>query len=142
VSSSTSEEDTRITRSGKFLRKWKLDEIPQLINVLLGNMSLVGPRPQVPWAVRLYTDQQKRLLDVRPGITDEASIRFRNEGEILRGYPDPDAAYLDLIAPEKIRLGLAYVDGHSFFVDLKIIAKTLAAIAGVYSSQEDGNVGP
>jgi lipopolysaccharide/colanic/teichoic acid biosynthesis glycosyltransferase len=129
--SSTTSEDARITRAGRFVRRWKLDEIPQLLNVLMGDMSLVGPRPQVPWAVALYTDQQKRLLSVRPGITDEASIQFRNEGEILRGHPDPDAAYLELIAPEKIRLGLEYVDRHSFLGDLKIVLKTLAAVAGM-----------
>lgn len=138
--SSTSDDDARITRPGKFIRRWKLDELPQLINVLVGDMSLVGPRPQVPWAVELYTEEQKRLLDVRPGITDEASIRFRNEGEILRGYPDPDAAYLELIAPEKVRLGLAYVDEHSFLGDLRIILKTIAAMLGLRVGQEGMDV--
>jgi len=126
--SSTAEDDPRITKIGRFLRKYKLDELPQFINVLLGNMSVVGPRPQVAWAVDLYTPEERRLLEVRPGITDYASIRFRNEGEILRGYPDPDKAYLELIAPEKTRLALEYVRDHSLAVDLKIIAMTFVSL--------------
>lgn len=122
--SSTTEDDPRITRIGHFLRKYKLDELPQFLNVLVGDMSVVGPRPQVAWAVDLYTPEQRRLLDVRPGITDYASIKFRNEGEILRGAEDPDKAYLELIAPEKIRLGLEYVDSRSFLMDCRIILLT------------------
>jgi lipopolysaccharide/colanic/teichoic acid biosynthesis glycosyltransferase len=91
-------------------------------------MSLVGPRPQVAWAVKLYTPEERRLLDVRPGITDYASIAFRNEGEILRGHPDPDAAYLKLIAPEKIRLGLKYVDEQSLRVDCGILLHTARCV--------------
>lgn len=125
--SSTAEDDPRITRIGTFLRRYKLDELPQFLNVLAGDMSVVGPRPQVAWAVDLYTPEQRRLLEVRPGITDEASIRFRDEGEILRGAVDPDRAYLELIAPEKMRLGIEYVNNHSFFSDLKIIVKTALA---------------
>jgi lipopolysaccharide/colanic/teichoic acid biosynthesis glycosyltransferase len=126
--SSTAEDDPRITKIGRFLRKYKLDELPQFLNVLVGDMSVVGPRPQVAWAVDLYTPEERRLLDVRPGITDYASIRFRNEGEILRGYPDPDKAYLQLIAPEKTRLGLEYVQNHSLGVDLKIIVMTFVSL--------------
>ena len=126
--SSTGDDDPRITRAGRLLRRLKLDELPQLLNVLRGEMSLVGPRPQVPWAVELYTPEQRRLLEVRPGITDYASLRFRNEGEILKGADDPDEAYLRLIAPEKIRLGLYYVDHHNLWVDLKILAATAAAL--------------
>jgi lipopolysaccharide/colanic/teichoic acid biosynthesis glycosyltransferase len=126
--SSTAEDDPRITRIGGFLRKYKLDELPQFINVLVGDMSVVGPRPQVAWAVELYRPEERKLLDVRPGITDYASIRFRNEGEILRGYPDPDKAYLELIAPEKTRLGLEYVRDHSLWVDVKIIVMTFVSI--------------
>ena len=106
---SSSADDPRITRVGDFLRRYKLDELPQLLNVLKGEMSLVGPRPEVVEEVALYTDEEKRLLGVRPGITDWASIRFRNEGEILRGSVDPHAAYREKIRPEKIRLGLEYV---------------------------------
>ncbi len=128
--SSSAEDDPRITRVGKLLRRYKLDELPQLFNVLAGDMSLVGPRPQVQWAVELYNQQEKQLLTVRPGITDYASIMFRSEGEILRGSADPDRDYLEKIAPEKIRLGLEYVGNHSFWIDLKIIVATLWTILG------------
>jgi len=124
----SSADDPRITRLGNFLRQYKLDELPQLINVLKGEMSLVGPRPEVVQEVLLYTDEEKRLLEVRPGITDWASIRFRNEGEILRGSDDPHQAYREKIRPEKIRLGLEYVRCHSFMTDCKIILRTLKAI--------------
>ena len=110
------------------LRRWKLDEAPQLINVVRGEMSLVGPRPQVRWAVDLYTPEERRLLSVRPGITDWASVRFRNEAEILRGSDDPDRLYLEKIAPEKIRLGLWYVDNQTFLEDLRIIFATLRCV--------------
>jgi lipopolysaccharide/colanic/teichoic acid biosynthesis glycosyltransferase len=123
--SSTAADDPRITRCGAWLRRYKLDELPQLINVLWGDMSLVGPRPQVAWAVAQYTARERKLLNVRPGITDEASIKFRHESEILRGSPDPDKTYLELIAPEKIRLGLHYVDHHSLWTDICILAKTV-----------------
>lgn len=129
--SSTSEDDPRITRPGRVLRRLKLDELPQLFNVLGGSMSFVGPRPQVQWAVDLYNDEQRHLLDVRPGITDYASVVFRNEGEILRGSPDPDRCYLEKIAPRKIKLGLAYVRRHHLGIDLKILAATALAMAGV-----------
>lgn len=125
---SSSADDPRITRAGNFLRRYKLDELPQLINVLAGEMSLVGPRPEVVQEVLLYTKEEKRLLEVRPGITDWASIKFRNEGEILRGSADPHAAYREKIRPEKIRLGLEYVDRRSFLTDCQIIASTLKAI--------------
>jgi len=121
-------DDPRITRIGAFLRRYKLDELPQLINVLKGEMSFVGPRPEVIQEVLLYTKEEKRLLEVRPGITDWASIRFRNEGEILLGSADPHAAYREKIRPEKIQLGLEYVERHSFVTDCKIIVSTLKAI--------------
>jgi len=127
---SSSADDPRITRVGNFLRRYKLDELPQLLNVLRGEMSLVGPRPEVLQEVLLYTEEEKRLLEVRPGITDWASIRFRNEGEILRGSADPHAAYREKIRPEKIRLGLEYVERRSFLTDCKIIVRTLKAILG------------
>ena len=129
--SSTSADDARITSAGKFLRRTKLDELPQLLNVLAGEMSFVGPRPQVEWAVDLYSSDERRLLSVRPGITDFASLRFRNEGEILRGSKDPDRDYLEKIAPHKIKLGLYYVRHYNFSMDVRILVATLLAIAGV-----------
>jgi len=127
---STPADDPRITKVGRFLRRYKLDELPQIINVLKGEMSLVGPRPQVPWAVDIYSDEEKALLTVRPGITDYASIKFSNEADILRGSADPDRDYLTKIAPEKIRLGLEYVRTHSLRVDAKIILATLWSLLG------------
>lgn len=126
--SSTPGDDPRITKVGSFLRKYKLDELPQLINVLLGDMSFAGPRPQVQWAVDLYTEKEKRLLAVRPGITDYASIKFRNEAGILKGSTDPDKDYLEKIAPEKLRLGLEYVDNISLLTDIKIIFATIKSL--------------
>ena len=128
--SSTAEGDQRATRIGAVLRRWKMDELPQLINVFRGDMSLVGPRPQVRWAVDLYTEEERALLEVRPGITDYASLLFSNEGEILKGAVDPDQAYLDLIAPRKIRLGLKYVHTRSFWVDLKLIFLSVTKMFG------------
>lgn len=125
---SSAADDPRITRVGSFLRRYKLDELPQLINVVKGEMSFVGPRPEVLQEVLLYTEAEKRLLEVRPGITDWASIRFRNEGEILRGSTDPHQTYREKIRPEKIRLGLEYVHSHSFLTDCRIIIRTLKAI--------------
>jgi len=127
--SSTPEDDPRVTGIGRFLRKYKLDELPQLLNVLSGDMSFVGPRPQVPWAVELYTQEERdQIFKVRPGITDYASIRFRNEGEILRGSTDPDTDYFEKIHPEKMRMSLEYVRKHSLWMDLDILAKTFIAI--------------
>lgn len=126
--SSTSDDDPRITRIGAFLRRYKLDEVPQLLNVVKGEMSLVGPRPQIESDVALYTSDERRLLSVRPGITDYASIRFRNEGEILKGETDVDEAYVRLIRPEKIRLGLRYVDDRSMATDIRILFLTVLAV--------------
>ena len=126
--SSTPDDDSRLTKIGKKLRKYKLDELPQLINVLRGEMSMVGPRPQVSWAVQLYSVEESRLLVIRPGITDYASIKFRDEAAILRGSSNPDADYLEKIAPEKLRLALQYVDTMSFWTDLNIIFRTLAVL--------------
>jgi len=125
---STSDDDPRITKIGKVLRKYKLDEIPQLINVLKGEMSIVGPRPEVPQEVATYSDEEKRILLVKPGMTDYASILFNNEGEILKGSSDPHQTYREKIRPEKLRLALQYVDNNSFLVDLNIIIKTVAII--------------
>lgn len=126
--SSTSEDDPRVTKIGRFLRAHKLDELPQLINVLLGDMSFVGPRPQVQWAVDLYDDKEKTILSVRPGITDYASLLFSNEGEILKGSTDPDKDYMEKIHPLKTKLAMKYVNKHSLFVDVKIIMKTLTTL--------------
>jgi lipopolysaccharide/colanic/teichoic acid biosynthesis glycosyltransferase len=125
---STSDDDPRVTRVGRFLRKYKLDELPQLINVLKGEMSLVGPRPEVLSEVELYTPEERHLLTVAPGITDWASILFHNEGEILKGAADPHEAYRKWIRPEKIRLGLEYVRNQSFSIDLKIIMTTFRTL--------------
>jgi lipopolysaccharide/colanic/teichoic acid biosynthesis glycosyltransferase len=126
--SSTSDDDARITRVGRFLRKHKLDELPQLINVLIGDMSLVGSRPQVKWAVDLYSEEEKAILQLRPGITDYASIYFSHEGDILKGSKDPDQDYMDKIHPLKMRLAMQYVNTHSLIGDIKIILKTIAAV--------------
>jgi len=126
--SSTANDDTRITRIGRFLRKFKLDELPQLINVLKGEMSFVGPRPQVQWAVDLYTKEEREILTIRPGITDYASLRFVNEGEILKGSADPDKDYMEKIHPEKMSLCLEYLRTRSFWGDIKIILQTIALI--------------
>jgi lipopolysaccharide/colanic/teichoic acid biosynthesis glycosyltransferase len=125
---STAADDPRVTRVGRILRDWKLDELPQLLNVFSGDMSLVGPRPEVESEVDTYTGEEAQLLSVRPGITDYASIRFRNEGEILRGAVDPHEAYRRLIRPEKVRLGLEYVRTRSLRTDLHIIWKTSRAV--------------
>ncbi|GAA4947295.1 GNAT family N-acetyltransferase [Actinoplanes utahensis] len=127
---STADDDPRLTRAGAFLRRWKLDELPQLVNVLIGDMSLVGPRPQVASDVRRYTGPEMRLLDVRPGVTDWASIVFHDEGRILAGHEDVDRAYDELIRPGKIALGLAYVDHRGFGTDLRILLITALTLVG------------
>jgi lipopolysaccharide/colanic/teichoic acid biosynthesis glycosyltransferase len=126
--SSTPDDDPRITKVGRFLRKYKLDELPQLINVFRGEMSFVGPRPQVKWAVDLYTPKERQILTVRPGITDYASVRFPNEGEILKGSADPDKDYMEKIHPEKTRLSLEYIRLRSMKVDIGIIFQTIVAV--------------
>ena len=120
--------DPRITRSGYYIRKYKLDEFPQLINVLKGDMSLVGPRPEVRKYVDMYTEEQMRVLDVRPGITDLASIRYRNENELLERVNDPDKYYVEVIMPDKLRINLEYVARHSFTFDIRLIFQTFRAI--------------
>jgi len=126
--SSTAEDDQRITSVGKFIRKFKIDELMQFVNVLKGEMSIVGPRPQVKWAVDLYTEDERGILSVRPGITDFASLWARNEGEILQGSKDPDGDYLRIIAPEKTRLALYYAKHLSLANDLKIVIATFTAV--------------
>ena len=120
--------DPRVTRSGYFIRKFKFDELPQLINVFLGDMSLVGPRPEVRHYVEYWTPEQMYVLDVRPGITDPASIKFRNENELMEKAEDPEKYYIEVIMQEKIKLYLEYVEKHSFFYDLGLIFKTFWVI--------------
>ena len=120
--------DPRVTRSGYFIRKFKFDELPQLINVFLGDMSLVGPRPEVRHYVNYWTPDQMHVLDVRPGITDPASIKFRNENELMEKAEDPEKYYIEVIMQEKIKLYLEYVEKHSFFYDLELIFKTFWVI--------------
>jgi lipopolysaccharide/colanic/teichoic acid biosynthesis glycosyltransferase len=127
---STSTTDLRVTRSGRFIRKFKFDEFSQLINVFLGDMSLVGPRPEVQKFVDRYTPEERVILTVRPGITDWSSIKFHNEGEIIEasGIPDADEAYETLIRPEKLRLQLKYVKERNLWVDIKIVVSTVLTL--------------
>ncbi len=120
--------DPRVTASGYYIRKYKLDELPQLINVLRGDMSIVGPRPEVRRYVDLYTPEQMHVLDVRPGITDLASIRYRNESELLARAEDPDRYYVEVVMQDKLRINLEYVANHSFVYDMRLIFKTFWAI--------------
>lgn len=125
---STSDDDPRVTGAGKVMRDYKLDELPQLLNVLKGEMSIIGPRPEVPSEVETYSEREKRIFEVRPGITDWASLEFHNEGEILKGAADPHAAYREKIKPEKIKLALKYVDEQNMMTDMKILFKTLGTL--------------
>ena len=121
--------DTRITRVGRFLRRFKFDELPQLIDVFIGNMSLVGPRPEVPRYVSTYpAEVRARVLGVRPGITDFASIAYRNENALLAASADPERTYLEEVLPAKLKLNLEYLDRQSVVLDLRIIFKTLVAL--------------
>jgi lipopolysaccharide/colanic/teichoic acid biosynthesis glycosyltransferase len=120
--------DPRITRAGYWLRRFKLDELPQLVNVVRGEMSLVGPRPELKVFVDRYTPEQLRVLSVSPGITDRASIRFRNENGLLEGKPDPISYYQEVILPEKLRMNLEYVANRSFFGDIGIVMSTLVSV--------------
>jgi lipopolysaccharide/colanic/teichoic acid biosynthesis glycosyltransferase len=122
--SATAADDQRLTKPGKLLRQYKLDELPQLLNVLAGDMSLVGPRPEVQKYVNLFSPEEKAILSVRPGITDWASIWNSNEAAVLEGSRDPEKTYEELIRPTKVTLQLVYVRNHSFMTDLKIIFHT------------------
>ena len=117
--------DSRITPLGELLRKTKVDELPQLFNVLAGDMSLVGPRPEVPRYVSLYSQEDKRVLELMPGITDPASIKYRQESEILAESPDPERTYIEVIMPEKIEINLAYALKATVFSDLRVVLETL-----------------
>ncbi len=120
--------DPRVTRAGYWLRKFKIDELPQLINVFIGDMSFVGPRPEVRHYVNYYTPEQKHVLDVRPGITDAASIKYRNENELLEKAEDPEKYYVEVIMQEKLALYLDYVAHHTLWGDIKFICNTFWAI--------------
>ena len=115
----------RITKVGKFIRKTKIDELPQLFNVLSGKMSFVGPRPEVPRYVELYTEEQRKVLTVKPGITDLASIEYRNENDLLKEAEDPDRKYIEEIMPAKLELNLKYIEKAGFFYDIGLIFKTV-----------------
>ncbi len=120
--------DARITGIGYFLRKYKIDELPQLINVLFGDMSLVGPRPEVRKYVNMYTPEQLHVLDVQPGITDYASIEYSNENDLLAKSSDPEKTYIDEVMPAKLKLNMKYIAEKSFGTDLKIIFRTIGKI--------------
>ena len=120
--------DARITRAGKFIRKYKLDELPQLINVFIGDMSLVGPRPEVRKYVDLYSEEQKKVLTVRPGITDYASIEYFNENDILAKSVNPEQTYIDEVMPHKLELNLKYIRDIGLITDIRIILLTLFKI--------------
>ena len=120
--------DPRITNIGYYLRKYKLDELPQLFNVFLGEMSFVGPRPEVKKYTDLYTKEQQKVLQVRPGITDYASIKYRNENDMLSASDDPEKLYIEEIMPEKLNLNLKYINDNNVFKDIKIIFDTFHAI--------------
>ncbi|MGP1514488.1 MAG: sugar transferase [Bacteroidales bacterium] len=117
--------DIRITKIGYFIRKHKLDELPQLINVLLGDMSLVGPRPEVRFYVNMYTEEQKKVLDVRPGITDPSSIIYKNENDVLGTQNNPQQYYVDVIMPNKLQINLEYIQKRTLFTDIKVILQTM-----------------
>lgn len=120
--------DPRVTRSGYYIRKYKLDELPQLINVFVGDMSVVGPRPEVRKYVNLYTEEQLKVLSVKPGITDMASIKYSNENELLEKADDPDKMYVEVIMPDKLRYNLEYIKNQSFLYDIKLAFLTFKKI--------------
>lgn len=117
--------DSRITKAGYFIRKYKIDELPQLFNVLKGDMSFVGPRPEVRRYVDLYSEEQMKVLSVRPGITDPASIKYRNENDILSSASNPEEYYIQHIMPDKLKINIDYINTRTFFKDIKIIFQTI-----------------
>lgn len=120
--------DPRVTKIGYYLRKYKLDELPQLINVLLGDMSFVGPRPEVRKYVDLYTEEQKKVLTVKPGITDLASIEFRNENELLSTQENPNQYYINVIMPRKLEINLKYINERNLLKDVSVVFRTLLVL--------------
>ena len=127
VSHHSGDDDPRVTSTGRFIRRFKLDELPQLWNVLKGDMSLVGPRPEDPLYTKRYTKEEMKILDLRPGITDYSSIEFANLGAFLVGG-DPDKMYMEKVWDRKMELRMEYVQKHGFWIDLKLLIKTFAAI--------------
>lgn len=123
--------DPRVTRIGVWIRRYKVDELPQLLNVLVGDMSLVGPRPEVPRYVEMYSPEQRKVLELTPGMTDEASIRFRDESATLAQQSDPEQYYIRALLPEKIRINLEYADRSSVLTDGGVILRTIGALVGV-----------
>lgn len=117
--------DSRITKAGYFIRKYKIDELPQLFNVLKGDMSFVGPRPEVRRYVDLYSEEQMKVLSVRPGITDPASIKYRNENDILSSASNPEEYYIQHIMPDKLKINIDYINKRTFIKDIKIIFQTI-----------------
>lgn len=128
---STAGDDPRLTKIGLFLKKYQLDELPQLIDVFSGRMSLVGPRPEVKMYVDMFIEEEKIILSVRPGMTDLASLWNFHEAEVLKGSQDPEKTYMEKIRPEKLKLQMKYVKEKSFWLDLKIITKTIFKVLGV-----------
>lgn len=120
--------DNRVTKVGRFIRKYKLDELPQLINILKGEMSVVGPRPEVPKYVNLYSDEQLKVLTVLPGLTDFASIEYLDEQKVLGASSDPEKLYIEEVMPSKLSLNLKYINEKSFLLDIKLIFRTLLKI--------------
>jgi len=126
---STASDDPRLTKIGLFLKKYQLDELPQLINVLKGEMSFVGPRPEVPFYINMMTEKERNtILSIKPGMTDFASLQNFHEGEVLKGSLDPEKTYMEKIRPTKIKLQMEYVKNRSFLLDLKIIVKTILKV--------------
>jgi lipopolysaccharide/colanic/teichoic acid biosynthesis glycosyltransferase len=132
---STAADDPRLTKTAGFLKKYQLDELPQLINVLKGEMSLVGPRPEVEMYVKMFSKEEEAILSVRPGMTDYASLWNFHEGELLQGSTNPEKTYMEKIRPEKIKLQLKYVREHSFWVDLKIIFRTVTKVFSGFKNE-------
>lgn len=120
--------DARVTKVGGFLRAWKVDELPQLINVVRGEMAVVGPRPEVPRYVELYSAEQRRVLEVRPGITDPASIKYRNESEVMAAQTEPERYYVEVLMPRKLEINLDYLAHRSLASDFGVIVSTAAAV--------------
>jgi len=122
--------DSRVTKAGLFIRKYKLDELPQLINILTGDMSFVGPRPEVQKYVDQYSAEQLKVLQVRPGLTDYASLEYFNENELLSKSPNPEATYIHEVMPAKLNLNFKYIENQGFFTDLKLIFRTIGRVLG------------
>jgi lipopolysaccharide/colanic/teichoic acid biosynthesis glycosyltransferase len=120
--------DARVTKVGKFIRRFKIDEFPQLLNIIIGDMSIVGPRPEVPKYVALYSEEQRTVLTVLPGLTDFATIEYIDEQEILGKAEDPEKAYIEKVMPDKLSLNLKYIDQANFWLDISLIFKTIGKI--------------